>query len=117
MKEISIIFIVLITTFSAYAQTCHFIADINWDKTDEPSKYTCTNGYTPGNATLIYIDPGVTVTIDKQNSDIVWQADVIVEGTLILKTKLTLSEADCDLTLSIAYGGVLQSSNGNGANE
>ena len=123
-KTIVIIFTTLfITTCNflnlSHAQVCHFTNDVNWDKSTDPDTYTCTGvGYTPDNATTIYIDAGVEVIIDKQTTDIEWIADVIVEGTLILKTQLTLSEpSDCDLTLTIATGGILTTSGGGGANE
>ena len=114
--------LILITTNCfvniSFAQTCHFTSTGKWDKSPSQAGYSCDVGYTPSTATTIYIDNGVVVTIEKQTSDIEWIADVIVEGTLILKTKLTLDEpSSCDLTMTVAIGGILTSSGGGGANE
>ena len=83
MKEISIIFIVLLTIYNGYAQTCTFTGSGVWDK-NPTATVSCTSG-TPSGASLIIIKAGIEVTI---NDAVTWGANVEVNGTINIQKPL-----------------------------
>jgi len=107
----------------SFGQTCFFTSDVSYDKDKNLSDhYNCIDGATsPENASTIYVNPGVTLTIETTGSPktIEWDATVIVQGSLVLEHQLVLGDnsSGCAFNLTIEEGGTLQSGNGNSIDE